>query len=355
MNRMAAAQLVKAAEETTNYDQQSSMSESDTKFENISSPVHHLIRRHTITAIPSKAIASTSAQTAKYSTQLPTVVDATMENDCHGARAVSVLANIKLANNTMGDTKAYAGSLTMPSTPVHRFSKTSCGVVDTVVRPETPLTFHNTTTLPVIASGGTAHPMRSSNTANSLICGSYNNAPNGYEFSPCKVNFNDFNNDFYRLCSDTFFCGSDTNLTQMANCAIVPCEDNQQQQQQSSRHQQHQSDMVDYDEMMENEFEGESSATLASYQTNISAHVNTLFDQWLMQNSTTEATPATPLKKAVCTSKPPPTPTVHQHFQQQQHHHHFNPTSTSIAGSVSTFRPSFNNNNNNYSSNGNNK
>jgi hypothetical protein len=258
LNRIAAAQVVKAV---VQHDPSQMIDENC--YISSSSPIHqhhhlqnNIVRRHTITTMPPSKAATTTATSTADNQHHHQMMMMPMSPKYAAAPPPQPTIIKQILNN---DSKAFAGSLTMPSTPVpgtpmhtSRYNKminyaglssmeNNSSDKQQHSTPNSP-SFHNTTTLPAIASTTTTplhqnQSIRNSSTINSLIaasCGSYynnggglqnQNQPNGvgagsYDFSPYKMNLNDFNTDFYRLCSDTFYCGSETNL--VANSFLLP-------------------------------------------------------------------------------------------------------------------------------------
>lgn len=100
---------------------------------------------------------------------------------------------------------------------------------------------------------------------------------------------NNFNTDFYRLCSDTFYYGSDANLNPMPS---------------SPNHYSVQSSHLNFHpnavatntvgnlmkESSNSEFQHErnTSDCQTSNTNTLTAHVNNLFDQWLLNSASTK-------------------------------------------------------------------
>ncbi|RNA40084.1 hypothetical protein BpHYR1_005975 [Brachionus plicatilis] len=185
------------------------------KTENESKTIRpSLVRRHTITTMPISAACLVKDNTfgnlnGKYSQ--------------HGCQTPTDFA--------VKDTKAFVGSFTHTS---NSHTSTPLRRAETLYRKHTYIPEDN----------------EQVNTPKSI------KLANSVGSTPAKVS-NNFNNDFYRLCTDTFFDGSEPNF---ANS---------------------QSDSVNSLPFKLKQVESEH---LDDLQSNVSSHVNNLFDQWLVNS-----------------------------------------------------------------------
>lgn len=89
-----------------------------------------------------------------------------------------------------------------------------------------------------------------------------------------QIPSNNFNKDFYRLCSDTFNCGSDANLNQLS--ANISCYEKK--------------DEANHNTNIHSCEFNQNLHTLGcqNLKNTLSAHVSSLFDQWLINSTSTK-------------------------------------------------------------------
>ena len=257
LNMMAINAVVNAAASSTTNNNTNSFNNERVVI--ISRPP--LVRRHTITSMPLNSACINNQKVQPGSPQI---------NNCDRNKISTIMTNQSPSKFT--NSKDYVGSF-------NKNNKTNS------------LDYRNN------------RMMINSNTDNSIAnsCGSYNqskphkrrntisnninNANNIIDFSgmgsPIRVN-NDFNTDFYRLCSDSFFNnGSDMNLNlnRSESSSSVSNQNHQQLKEKPLE------TIIDNSSSSSQNLNVIGKNNNVAYETNLASHVNSLFDHWLHQNS----------------------------------------------------------------------
>jgi hypothetical protein len=230
---------------------------------NSATPAHNqissrppLVRRHTITSMP---LTSACLEKESRSPQIN-----------NRASVTTKVTNQSPSRFT--DSKNYVGSFNKASLNKINMLEQNSNKPDKMVNSNTENSIAN--------SCGSSHSNIKHNRNNVIRRNASQNAEqaqincNGVT-TPVKSINNNFNTDFYRLCSDTFYNnGSENNLNRSESSASL------QNQRHSIEHE---------------HFESLSNQNLAISDnqvfrdTNLASHVNNLFDQWLNNSSSVVA------------------------------------------------------------------
>lgn len=209
-----------------------------------------LVRRHTITSMP---VSAATLSIERSNTRQTDINNSINSND-------KTTASVCQSPSKYSDSKAYVGSFTNPTN-----SRTSTPHRRASVQQKRTILNSNTNTNLIQLSKTDRVQMVNNNKPISSV-GS----------TPVKVK-NNFNNDFYRLCSDTFYYGSDHNLL------------NNQSMSNSSLNYQFQ--LLENQLSHKQQKSNETEILKETIQTNLTAHVNNLFDQWLLNSSSVATKP----------------------------------------------------------------
>lgn len=301
-----AAKAVVAAETATTTSTSTNPGTNMTVNNETKTATKNLIRRHTITSMPICAAATFQYSSSKQSikqTQNPTEDDAENASPAPVPNVDVHTLNRRRLTSVL-DSKAYVGSFTLNractslnSTPTRRCS------FNTIHKQQQQQQQHNATAYRLTTAPRYV-PCVSNESTPAKYAMVNNDASTAHTgpTSPVlavKTTNNYFNNDFYRLCSDTFYYGSDANLNpSTSNSSIhyhVPYTVNGQNNHNGMTLQMDTIETVVQNELHQqrNDQTAESDSTSTEqniYQTaNLTAHVNNLFDQWLL-NSTNMTT-----------------------------------------------------------------
>jgi hypothetical protein len=207
---------------------QAESSELDESFIVMTKP--NIVRRHTFNTMP----------TSSFS---------------YGEAKINHLAESPCKNV---DSKAYVGSFNSPG---HKNGQVEKEEAKFPCAPQRRASMQQTSTSEYKKISNNSNSLQMNNDMSPHANFSYVDNRNLIDLSPCKFN-NNFNTDFYKLCSDSFLCGSESNLN---NSASV-------QQQLHLIQQKLQPQMS-------------SLKSPVKEQSNLSNHVNSLFDQWLLNSN----------------------------------------------------------------------
>jgi hypothetical protein len=217
-----------------------------------------LTRRHTITSMP--ITAALYQATPKLIPEPPPPTPALAETNA------VVLTPIRRRQTAVVDSKAYVGSFTL--------NRVSASLNATPTRRCSFNTIHKQLPTP-----GYTPTLSNESTPVKLLCG-------GVGVPGATRAANNFNTDFYRLCSDTFYYGSDANLNPSTSNSSLSKHNQQQHQQQQSGQHRHPNESDDEDESDASVNQHQHQQPTPQQQNlcqtaNLTAHVNHLFDQWL--------------------------------------------------------------------------
>ena len=203
---------------------QAESSELDESFIIMTKP--NIVRRHTFNTMPTSSISYSESKTNHLA-----------ESPCKNV-----------------DSKAYVGSFNSPS---HKNSQIE-EEAKFPYAPQRRASMQQTSTSEYKKISNNSNSLQMNNDMSSYANFSYVDNRNLIDLSPCKFN-NNFNTDFYKLCSDTFLCGSESNLNNSA----------------SVQQQLH---------LIQQKLQPQIKSPVKE-QSNLSNHVNSLFDQWLLNSN----------------------------------------------------------------------
>lgn len=246
LNILAAKAVVAAAKQNHGVDQSDMISQMQSPRPNC-----NLIRRHTITSMPISAASVLDSPTKQ------------VEHQTNNINAVN--ANNSTPTRTM-DSRAYVGSFTRTNSSCGERQPVSSSLNSTPTRRCSFYTIQKTLCQSPLVENNINKTAQSSCGSHSKLFMMKNNAikPNvSSKHDENKATSNNFNTDFYRLCSDTLYYGSDANLNPLPS-------------------------PIAHNLHLINENNLPSSQDDLYKTPNISAHVNNLFDQWLINSGTSK-------------------------------------------------------------------